>query len=169
MRLYLKISGKKSSTFFREFKMNFRFFFIFCTEFCIFSADIWWSFVRISRQIQEKSDVCRFFNQICENRLEIYRKLWILWKLFTIIQNYSLVSLRVPGEAAEHDVRRRLREPLRLVHAVPRSRHLSWKVRSARDRAKRTIPIRVRSAFFQNSGIFARKFKKFRKITVNIF
>ena len=50
-------------------------------------------FFRISRQILENSDVCRFFNQICENKSEIYRKFWILWKLFTIIQNYSLVSL----------------------------------------------------------------------------
>ena len=52
-------------------------------------------FFRISRQIPENSDVCRFFNQICENKLEICRKLkfWILWKLFSIIQNYSLVSL----------------------------------------------------------------------------
>ena len=51
------------------------------------------NFFRISRQIPEKSDVCRFFNQICENKSEICRKFWILWKLFTIIQNYSLVSL----------------------------------------------------------------------------
>ena len=50
-------------------------------------------FFRISRQILENSDVCRFFNQICENKSEICRKFWILWKLFTIIQNYSLVSL----------------------------------------------------------------------------
>ena len=48
---------------------------------------------RISRQIPENSDVCRFFNQICENKSEICRKFWILWKKFTIIQNYSLVSL----------------------------------------------------------------------------
>ena len=52
-------------------------------------------FFRISRQIPEKSDVCRFFNQICENKSEICRKFWILWKLFTIFQNYSLVSLAV--------------------------------------------------------------------------
>ena len=29
---------------------------------------------RISRQIPENSDVCRFFNQICENKSEICRK-----------------------------------------------------------------------------------------------
>ena len=50
---------------------------------------------------------------------------------------------------------------------------LNWKVRSARDRTIRTIQIRVRSEFFQNSlpkknsGIFARKilrkFKNFGK------
>ena len=49
------------------------------------------------------------------------------------------------------------------AHAQPGdyTRHLSWKVRSARDRAIRTFHIRVRSKFFQNSGIFARKFKTF--------
>ena len=31
-------------------------------------------FFRISRQIPENSDVCRFFNQICENKSEICRK-----------------------------------------------------------------------------------------------
>jgi len=41
--------------------------------------------------------------------------------------------------------------------------NLSWKVRSARDRTKRTIPIRVRSELFQNPGIFERKFKNFGK------
>ena len=34
---------------------------------------------------------------------------------------------------------------------------------SARDRTIRTLHIRVRSKFFQNSGIFARKFKIFGK------
>ena len=62
-------------------------------ENCIFSANFWWNFFRISRQIPENSDVCRFFNQICENKSEICRKFWILWKKFTIIQNYSLHSL----------------------------------------------------------------------------
>ena len=51
------------------------------------------NFSRISRQIPENSDVCRFFNQICENKSEICRRFWILWKLFTIFQNYSLHSL----------------------------------------------------------------------------
>ena len=37
--------------------------------------------------------MCRFFNQICENKLEHCRKFWNLWKLFNIIQNYSIVSL----------------------------------------------------------------------------
>ena len=44
---------------------------------------------------------------------------------------------------------------------------LSRKARSARDRTIRIFHIRVRSKFFQfffNSGIFARKFKKFRII-----
>ena len=36
---------------------------------------------------------------------------------------------------------------------------------AARDRTKRTIPIRVRSQFFQNSGMFVEKLKKFRKIS----
>ena len=65
-----------------------------------FAAMFWWIFFRISRQIPENSDVCRFFNQICENKSEICRKFWILWKKFTIIVNYSLHSLfeRSPGE-----------------------------------------------------------------------
>ena len=60
---------------------------------------------------------------------------------------------------------------------VPAVRHLSWKVQSARDRTIRTFRIGVRSEFleskekefFQNSGIFARKFKNFGKINFNIF
>ena len=32
--------------------------------------EFWWNLIRISRQIPEKSDVCRFFNRICENKLE---------------------------------------------------------------------------------------------------
>ena len=51
------------------------------------------NFVPISRQIPEMSDVCRFFTQICENKLENCRKFWNLWKLFNIIQYYSIVSL----------------------------------------------------------------------------
>ena len=46
---------------------------------------------------------------------------------------------------------------------------LSWKVRSARDRTKRTIQIGVRSEFFQNSRIFARKFKNFGKSKISTF
>ena len=53
----------------------------------MFSANFWWNFVRISRQIPEKSDVCRFFNHICENKLENFRKFWNLWKLI----NYSII------------------------------------------------------------------------------
>ena len=37
-------------------------------EFCIFSANFLMNFFRISRQIPENSDMCRFFNQICENK-----------------------------------------------------------------------------------------------------
>ena len=44
---------------------------------------------------------------------------------------------------------------------VRASRCLGWKVRSARDRTKRTIQIRVRWKFLQNSVIFARRFKTF--------
>ena len=64
----------------------------FSSNFAIFSANFLWNFVRISRQIPEKSDVCRFFNQICENKLENCRKFWNLWKLFIIIHYYSFVS-----------------------------------------------------------------------------
>ena len=64
-------------------------------NFAFFSANFWWIFFRISRQIPEKSDAFCFFNQICENKLESCRNFWNLWELFTIIQNYSLVSLLI--------------------------------------------------------------------------
>ena len=79
--------AKNPQHFFAIELLNFRFFFIFSVEFCIFSANFLWNFVRISRQISEKSDVCRFFNQICENKLENCRKFWNLWKLFIIIHS----------------------------------------------------------------------------------
>ena len=77
-----------------------------------FSANFWWKFVRISRQFPEKSDVCRFFNQICENKLENCRKqLWNLWKLFNLnllfkqilIQYYSILFIRVLRLAGEKE------------------------------------------------------------------
>ena len=119
---------------------------MFCVEFCIFSANFWWNFFRISRQIQENSDVCQsnFFQSICENKSEnsdvcqsIFfqsnlrkqirnlREILNLWKLFTIIQNYSLVSLgrlrrpnrfhnsdlRLAGRGARRSLRELLRAP----------------------------------------------------------
>ena len=70
------------------------------------------NFFRISRQIPENNDAFCFFNQICENKLESCRKFWNLWELFTIIQNYSLVSLggraaRADGAAPRRVARRR--------------------------------------------------------------
>ena len=55
----LKISAKNRQHFFvnEEWISDFFNFFV---EFCIFSANLWWIFFRISRQIPEKSDVCRF-------------------------------------------------------------------------------------------------------------
>ena len=83
--------------------MNFRFF-IYCVEFCVFekSCAFWWNYVRISWRTSEKNDVCRFFNRICENKinkLENCRKLWnqILWKSFISIHYYSFVSLGPRG------------------------------------------------------------------------
>ena len=87
----LKMSAKNRQHFFAIEKWISDFF-IFCIEFCIFSANFLWIFVRISRQIPEKSDVCRFFTQICENKLENCRKFWNLWK---IIQYYSILFNRV--------------------------------------------------------------------------
>ena len=49
-------------------------------------------FVRISRQILEKSDVCRFFNQICGNKLENCQK---ILRSVKIIQSYSILFIRV--------------------------------------------------------------------------
>ena len=65
------------------------------------------------------------FNQICENKLEICRKFWIWWKLFNIIQNYSLVSLitihilRSQLRWLGHILRREPTDPLRLVVFEP--------------------------------------------------
>ena len=68
-------------------------FFRFCRQILHFSANFWWFFFRISRQFPEKSVVCRFFNQICENKLQKCRNFWNLWKLFIIIHYHSFVSL----------------------------------------------------------------------------
>ena len=74
--------------------MNFRFCHFLCRN-LHFSANFWWNFVRISRQIPEKRDVCRFFNRICENKINklennYCRTFWNLWKLFIIIQSNFL-------------------------------------------------------------------------------
>ena len=55
-------------------------------------------FPRISRQIPEKSDMCRFFNRNFENKLENFRKFKILKSDFVKIIRYfiySLFSIRV--------------------------------------------------------------------------
>ena len=51
-------------------------------------------FFRILRQIPEKSDVCRFFTQICENKLENCRNFKFL-KFVKIIQYYSILFNRL--------------------------------------------------------------------------
>ena len=58
-----------------------------------FSYEFWWTIVRISRQIPEKRDVCRFLNRICENKLENCRKFWNLWKLFIIFHDLLMKIL----------------------------------------------------------------------------
>ena len=84
------------------------------------------NFFRISRQIPEKSDVCRFFNRICENKWENCRKFWdqILWKLFIIIHDYSSASLArrrgLEGAAARLEALPRRRRRGREVHAAER-------------------------------------------------
>ena len=77
-----KIS-QKSSTFFRDWILNF-WFFIFLIEFCFFLRIFDEFFSRISRQIPEQSDVCRFFNQICENKLENCQKFIKILKFLKI-------------------------------------------------------------------------------------
>ena len=84
----------KSSTFFREWIMNFRCFSLSSSNFAIVAANFLWNFVRISRQILEKSDVCRFFNRICENKIENCRKCWNLWILF-LIHYYILLFITI--------------------------------------------------------------------------
>ena len=55
-------------------------------------------------KILEKSDVCRFFNRIRENKLDNCRKFWnqILWKLFIVIHYYSLGLARDRDEGLLH-------------------------------------------------------------------
>ena len=62
-----------------------------------FSANFWWNFVRISRQIPEKNDVCRLFNQMCENKLENCREFWNLRNILLNIHYFLFVSLGAPG------------------------------------------------------------------------
>ena len=50
-------------------------------------------FYRISRQLPEKSDVCRSSINCTKSNFENCREFWNLWKLFNIIQYYSFVSL----------------------------------------------------------------------------
>ena len=52
-------------------------------------------FFRISRQIPENSDVCRFFNQLCENRSDICRKLIKILNFVKIIHYFSKLFIGV--------------------------------------------------------------------------
>ena len=124
------------------------------------------NFFRISRQIPENSEVCRFFNQICENKSEICRKFWILWKKFTIIVNYSLHSLIGTAACSSAAQRRRART------AAPTGATRSGTVRANRllhcegsgklDRARSRL---YRSQILQenirwNSYLFEKKIEK---------
>ena len=77
---------------------EFPIFFIFVLNFAFFSDNFWWNFVQILRRIPEKSDVCRFFNRICENKLG---NLPTILESVKIIHSYSLLFIRVlsRGEA----------------------------------------------------------------------
>ena len=81
---------------------EFPIFFIFGVEFCIFSGNFWWKFVRISRQIPEKSDVCRFFNkiaeiisEICENYSILLSNPYLPW---TVLSEYDYLWRRNPNK-----------------------------------------------------------------------
>ena len=83
--------SQNSSTFFREWMMNFRFFHalhrilhLFCEFLMTFCPD----FATNSRK-----EWCVAFSikLICENKLENCRNFWNLWKLFNIIQYFSIV------------------------------------------------------------------------------
>ena len=93
----LQISAKHRQHFFAN-KKWISDFVIFCVEICIFWATFWWKFVRILRQIPEKSDVYRFFNRICDSKLEIYPKI-LEYVKFIIIHHYSSVSLGATAAA----------------------------------------------------------------------
>ena len=79
-----KIPVKNRQHFFREWKNELIFFPIFSVEFCIFSAKFWWLFFQISRQIPEKSDVCRF-----SIKFAIFKKK--IAEIFEICENYSVL------------------------------------------------------------------------------
>ena len=106
-------------------------------EFCIFSANFWWIFFRISRQIPENSDVCRFFNQICEIKSEICRKFWILWKKFTIIGELFTSLLRRGSPSAATLPAAPSRRPSHCLRGTRRFR-LSCSCSSTRSPPRRT-------------------------------
>ena len=114
----LKSSAKNLQHFFaNEYWIDFPIFSFFMSNFAFFHAIFWWNFVRISRQIPEKpqSDGCRFFNRICENKLDNSRKFWNQWKLFIIIHYYSFVSLVAPSASTLP------RKPFRVSCSLPAS------------------------------------------------
>ena len=87
--------SQKSPTFFRDWIIEFSIFSFSSSNFAFFLRifDVFFpDFAPNSRK------ECRLslFNQFCENKLENCRKFWNLWKLFNIIQYYSIVSLTVP-------------------------------------------------------------------------
>ena len=88
----LKISAKNRQHFFAIEKLNFRFFsFSKSSSNFAFFCDFLMDFFRISRQIPEKSDVCRFSINFCENKLENFWKFMKILKSVKIIQHYSIL------------------------------------------------------------------------------
>ena len=87
--------SSKIAKFFSRLNNRISDFFHFLRRILHFSANFWWIFVRISRQIPEKSDVCRFSIKFAKTISKIAETFEICenYKLFNIIQFYSIVSL----------------------------------------------------------------------------
>ena len=85
--------SQKSSSFFRDWILIFRFFSFASSNFAFF-CEFLMNFVPDFAPNSRKEWRLSLFNQNCENNFEHCRnKFWNLWKLFNIIQYYSIVSL----------------------------------------------------------------------------
>ena len=84
--------SQKSSTFFRDWIIEFPIFSISSSNFAFFLRNFDEFFPDFAPNSRKEWGLS-LFNQFCENELENYRNFWKFWKLFNFIQFYSIVSL----------------------------------------------------------------------------